>query len=276
MSMRSLAGQNLVALESEVRDRLEPMPKNGLKDATLVCIDARAGHPECKVLGADHTKHVVRHAGALHGAETDLNVAWAMADPRGFEKTSHATHEIDEELAEALGQLGLFPIVHEECTDLHATPETAKAMARFDNGFFETARTVLRDDLDHGRYARVVQGSGLVVASNRIAHPTDVMKRLKTRKRIPIAKLRNSSEPRLAVVANHTDQLLPPMEYDKNGRPKHSLVFDADLATTIPKLTEAAQGILSPKIKQHHVEAVAATHLAVLRKKLGLPLIVID
>ncbi|HSX17678.1 MAG TPA: hypothetical protein VLH86_06290 [Patescibacteria group bacterium] len=266
---------DLRLLEEEVRGRLEPVPQGTSEDATLVCIDARAGHPECKVLGIDHKRHVVRHAGALAGACTDLNIAYATVSPAEYAEGDAKSHEINAEIAAALAELGFVSTVHEECADMHATPETVGAMSEFDEEIFEVARDILQGDLERREYARVVAGAR-VVGFDRISHPEAVMQHFRSQ-RIPVAKLRNTDAPRRALVVNTTDKQLPPMEFNQDGVPQHTLVYDADTNLVIPKLTAVAREILTPKINRRTLDVVAATHLAVLaKKKLQLPVLVIN
>jgi hypothetical protein len=266
---------DLRLLEEEVRGRMEPLPPGTSEATTLVCIDARAGHPECNVLGRDHKRHVGRHAGALAGACTDLNIAYAAVAATEYQRSNDKTHEINEQVAQALQELGLIATVHKECADMHATPETVSAMALFDEGVFGLTREILEGDLDYGEYARVVMGAA-IVAHDRISHPSVVMDHFRA-KGIPVAKLRNTDAPRKALIVNTTDKQLPPMEFNKDGEPMHTLVYDADTRFIVPKLTRVAQEILTPKINQRTLNVVTATHLAVLAKrKLQLPVLVIN
>lgn len=262
-------------IEEDVRSRLEPIPSGGLKHTTLACLDARPGHPDCPVLGSDHKRHVVRIEGALHGACTNLNIAYATDDLAGYEATTDQTHEISKDVAHAL-RGGPRATVHEECVDMDTTPDTIAAMAIYNRDVLRLARRILCGNLDESEYARVVMGSSVIAHSRRVEPHTATVLGSHRRSGIPVARLRNTNAQREAFVVNHTGLLLPPMEFDSKGQPLNRLVYDADPSLVNPRLAAIGKDILSLKLKARTLDVVSAVHEAVLvLQKLHLPVIVL-
>lgn len=272
MSVDVYNEMDLWRLEQDVRGRLEDMPAGGLVETTGVCIDARAGHPNCAVLGIDGLRHVVRYQGATHGMCTDLMTVLAIDDPDRLLKVTNQTHKIGKEVHEALEETGPKPSVHEDCTDMKATPETVQAMSVFNRQVFRIARKILQGALCEKDNLRIAQGANLI-ENLKLIHPdeTAVLRHYR-QQRMRVAKLRDSNKPREGLIINRTGMLLPPMEYDDHGIPKHHLIYDSDDHLVIPTLTEIGQDLLSKKIKQRTLEVVSAIHLAILaHEKIKLP-----